>query len=1508
MSAHVQALAEAAHAAQPALPHLDAVVGIGASAGGLEAIQEFLDNLPAQTGCAYVIVQHLSPDHPSLLADLLGKHTPMPVLEAAQGQPLQPDRIYVIPPGKMLRLAGSKLVLEEKSTVKAPASAVDVFFQSMAEAAGEKAVGVILSGTGSDGTRGLQAVKEKGGFTLVQDPLTARFDGMPTNAIAAGAADLILAPELMPEHLLKHIRPDSAPVEAAVVLAEDRVHVKEALELVHTRTGCDFRSYKSPTIYRRIHKRMGEVNVDRLTEYLVMLRSSEAECRELCREFLIGVTRFFRDPMAFEALRIRALLPLVTSKPEGSTIKCWVAACSTGEEAYTLAILLSEIIQNEGRTLDFKIFATDIDESAIALAAKGIYSEASVRTVPPEWLAKYFTATDGVYQVTPELRKRIVFARHSLIKDPAFIKNDVVTCRNLLIYFTEALQRKALFALHYALNPSGYLFLGSSENAGALGDSVVETNQRWKLFQKATSQPGLPDLVKKNGADTHTPAALRPAAPRKAVRTIADGFRELVAEELDVALIHLNNRNEVKEATGVFKQYLTLPADRFDINVLRLLVPDLSIAVGQVLRTVAKDGGTVRQKRIRVRGEGGEVRYINAVGRLLEEGAGTLLMLSDSIGENPETVPADASAPDQRTTNYLLDLEGELKDAKEQLQTVVEDLEVANEELQSSNEELQSSNEELQSSNEELQSLNEELHTLNTEHQMRIRELQALNDDLDNYFRSVDTGQIFVDGAGRVRNFNPAAQRYVNLIVTDVGRTLAHLSSNITGVHLDDLLPDTEHALASEREIILKDGSRHLLRVLPYLRADGASDGAVLTFNDVTQIRLLDEIVKGVFEASQSGIIALQSTPDASGGTAGFTILALNKAAATAAGRPADELVGMSLAEAYPQLTDAGIFARYTRVLSTGVPEIFDYQKNTGPRGWWQVSAVKMEDGLAVTFTDISEAREAEGKLRENYNNMLQARESLRKVNATLEATVQARTLALSESEERFRLVSQTTAEGIWDWSFTTGTVWWSEGFYALAGRPEEGEATGMAFKESRIHPDDRTRVQRSIHAAINAGRAAWSAEYRFRRADGSWADILDRGSAHKDEHGTPMRMLGSMLDVTELRRAEAQVSEGEARTKLLADSLPLVAWSTGRDGKAEFLNRAFQETFGLPAQDGMGDGWQELLHPESLRTLDAVQRTEGRRGKEFSLELQLRTPEGDYRWYALRAAPQKDGRGKLLRWVGSLTDIQTHKAVTLNLEHRVRERTRELEEANAELERSNTDLQQFASVASHDLKEPLRKIAMFGNLARTKLVAEDADPKLRDYNIRMVDAAERMTRLVNDLLSFSRLSADMPMERTDLNAVLREVLDDLEATIVEKDAHVEAEMLPSLDVVPGQMRQLFQNLLANGLKFTRPGVAPVISVKARRVMEPQIAASEDENGAWWQLSFSDNGIGFSKEFQERIFTIFQRLHSKDEYEGTGIGLAIARKIVERHGGRIEANGKLDEGATFWVMLPAAVE
>jgi len=1490
--------------AQPALPHLDAVVGIGASAGGLEAIQEFLDNLPTHTGCAYVVVQHLSPDYPSLLADLLGKHTAMPVLEAVQGQPLQPDRMYVIPPGKMLRLVGGSLVLDKKSAVKAPASAVDVFFHSLAEAVGEKAVGIILSGTGSDGTRGLQAVKERGGYTIVQDPLTARFDGMPTNAISAGVADLILAPELMPEHLLKHVRPNSAPVEAAVVMAEDRVYVKEALELVHTRTGCDFRSYKAPTIHRRIHKRMSEASVDTLTDYVALLRSSEAECRELCREFLIGVTRFFRDPMAFDALRDSALVPLVNSKPEGSTIKCWVTACSTGEEAYTMAMLLSEAIRSEGRMLDFKIFATDIDESAIHFAAKGIYSAASLRTVPAAMLEKYFTPCDGGYQVTPELRKRIVFARHSLIKDPAFIKNDLVSCRNLLIYFTDALQRKVLFSLHYALNPGGYLFLGSSESAGPLADGLLEISQRWKLFQKAASTQATltGPLRAEMGGQSSTP--LRSLQPRKAVRTIADGFRDLVAEELGVALIHLNARNEVKEASGSFKQYLSLPTDRFDTNVLRLLVPDLSIAVGQALRGVSKEGGTVRQSRVRVRAEDGNVRYLNVVARALEDGAGTLLMLSETTAATEESSD-DITGPDGNTTAYLMDLEAELKETKEQLQGVVEDLETTNEELQSSNEELLSANEELQSSNEELQSLNEELHTLNTEHQMRIRELQTLNEDLDNYFRSVETGQIFVDGAGRVRNFNPAAQRYVNLIATDVGRTLGHLSSNIVGLQLEDVIPQAEHSDATEREILLKDGSRHLMRVLPYLRADNTSDGAIITFTDVTQLRLLDEIVKGVFEASQSGIIAMTAAPAEGSASADFVILAINRAAAAAAGQTPEMLVGRKLTDAFPAISDKDVLGRYARVLEHGRSDVFEFQ-NSATGGWWQVSAVKIEGGLAVTFSDVTETRAAEERLRQNYNSLLQARESLRSMNASLEATVQARTQALSQSEERFRLVSQATAESIWDWNFLDGTVWWSEGFYKLAGRPEDEEDADMAFKESRIHPDDRTRVRRSIHGAINAGRTAWSAEYRFRRTDGSWAHILDRGSIHKDEHGTPVRMLGSMLDVTDLRRAEAQLTEGEERTKLLADSLPLIAWSADRAGKVDFLNRSFEETFSLPVQDGMGTGWQSLLHPDSLRVLQTALRTDGRRSKELMLELQMRTPEGQYRWYTLRAAPQRDGRGRLLRWVGSLTDIQTHKSVTQDLEQRVRERTRELQETNAELERSNTDLQQFASVASHDLKEPLRKIQMFGNLIGSRLVGEDADPKLRNYNTRMVDAAARMTRLVNDLLSFSRLSADLPTERTDLNGILREVLEDLEAAIVEKGGRVVAEPLPTVDVVPGQMRQLFQNLLANGLKFSRPGVAPEVSLTARRVTKPHSDAPEAEDGAWWRLQFSDNGIGFSEEYRERIFTIFQRLHSREEYEGTGIGLAIARKIVERHGGRIEADGRLNEGATFWVMLPAS--
>ena len=1071
------------------------VVAIGASAGGLEAIHEFFDNVPENTNISFVVVQHLSSDYKSLLVELVSKHTHMNVFEAGQDMPVQKNCVYVIPNNKMMTIQHGHLMLTDKLADKSPNTAIDTFLQSLADDFGPNSIAVILSGTGSDGTRGAEAIKAAGGMVLVQDPCTAKFDGMPNSAIASGISDMILAPEMMPEEIYGFLH--EIPIQILNRGKFDETKLEEIFRLVYQQSGHDFHFYKTPTIIRRLYRRMTHKNIKRLDQYVEYLKHHPEECKNLCKDFLIGVTKFFRDAAAFEILYNDVLPEILSKKAPGDSFKVWVSACSTGEEAYSMAIMIDKYLSMKKVLLDVKIFATDIDEAALEVASRGVYPDGIEKDIDSDILERYFIKEGNQYHINQYIRKQIVFAKHNIIKDPPFIKNDLVCCRNMLIYMSSILQKKILATLHFSLNHGGFLFLGPSESVSYLQESMEEVSGKWKIYRRNGTHhlPFTDSLYNKSqeyGRLLRDIKIGRPeaGASAKVPRDISTEFKDALAEEFGFAAFYIDANHEIREATGNYKKYISLPEGRLHLNLLKMLPPELSISLNAAIRKALKEQKKVLVKNARIKGQTRNT-YLTFVVKPGDQALPDPWMMI-IFGEERKERPGSKrnlevnGVVDPELNKYIMDLETELRDTKVDLQMAIEGLESANEELQSSNEELLSANEELQSSNEELQSLNEELHTLNTEHQLKITELVELNDDLNNYFRSSEIGQIFLDATMVIRKFNPAAMKLINVIESDIGRPISHISTNLRYAGLLDDIHDvikSGHWFA--KEIPLNNGKTSLMRILPYLRQDKQTDGVVLTFVDITE--------------------------------------------------------------------------------------------------------------------------------------MVDAREHMERINE--------------------------------------------------------------------------------------------------------------------------------------------------------------------------------------------------------------------------------------------------------------------------------------------ELESSNIELQQFASVASHDLKEPLRKIHMFSNLIKDKFFKHTEEEAI-DYLERIIQSSARMTTLVNDLLSFSRLSVNHLFRPTDLNQLLKEILSDFELLIQEKDATIEVCKLPEIDAVPGQMRQVFQNLLSNALKFSKKTDPPLIKIECEQIAEKSIDSIPDKKGNFWRITISDNGIGFDEQYREKIFTIFQRLHTKEKYEGTGIGLAIARKIVEKHNGLIKATSVEHRGSTFIIVLP----
>jgi two-component system CheB/CheR fusion protein len=1360
-------------------------VAIGASAGGLEAIHEFFDSMTDTPNLSFVLIQHLSPDYKSLLVELVSRHTQMHVCEAADNQEIQRNCIYVIPNTKLISIQKNQLKLSDKTNGKSPNNAVDVFLYSLARERKEKAIAIILSGTGTDGTKGAEAIKKEGGMVLVQDPATAKFDGMPNSVIASGNVDFILPPSAMCEEVLNHISPPSTFLYGSS--QRDDEFLKAVFDLVSQESGMEFHYYKTPTILRRITRRMMQGSFSTPDKYISYLKDHKEETHQLGQDFLIGVTRFFRDPEAFTVLRDKVIRPLIDKKIDQEVIKVWVTACSTGEEAYSVAILINEMLGDNPKNLAIKIFATDIDEEAIQFASAGKYPLSIEKDVDPHLLKKYFVGRSQGYTIIPAIRKQIVFARHNIIKDPPFIKNDLVCCRNMLIYISPALQQRIFSLLLFSAGKAGHLFFGPSENSALLKKDVKEINARWKIYQK-TGETKPNYYSHANSGNYGDQIAGRTTSKQKDTRSqsiLWDDFKEVLTDDLHYVVLYIDANFEIKETIGNYARFLTLPRKQLRLNLLQMLPSNVSLRLSAEIRKAERSGNKGHLRNMRYK-NGREMITLELFIRPAGNNPGgpyTMVVFRES--QRPERAANSTHRHNGHSDEYVQALETELSETKSHLQLAIEDLEATNEELQSTNEEMLSANEELQSSNEELQSVNEELITLNTEHQLKIKELLELNDDLNNYFRSTDIAQVFVDNELQIRKFNPASVKMINFIETDIGRPLTHISNNMQSENLlSDVKLVIEHGNHIEKEVHLHNGKNLLMRIMPYLTHEGKKDGAVVSFVDITAITDLNNIIRAVYNSSPSAIFAFRAIRDLQLRVIDFTVISANHAAADLVSRPGEELKGVSLQKDLTPLISNGLMDKYLEVMSGRKSYHQGVFVQEGKK-WFEVTIVRMEDGFVATFTNITQRKLAEEKLRSNYMELINTRETLKQLNFELESKVLERTKALSQSEERFRLVSRATNDALWDWDFVNNIVWWGESFYIQFGYFSGDQLLDRNFWTEKIHPDDKSMVEDSISAAINGHHTQWSQEYRFRKKDGEYAYVLDRAYILHNESGSPYRMLGSMLDITERKLTEQEIS----------------------------------------------------------------------RAKQF-------------------------------------------------LEVKVAERTLQLQELNEALETSNHDLQQFASIASHDLQEPLRKIHMF-----TRMILDGHEDSLqgdlKGYFHKIVRSTERMRYLVIDILNFSRLSAEkFNFRRTDMNKFMHDILEDFELTIREKSAEIFVPELPELDIMPGQFRQALHNLLGNALKFTRKGINPVIRFDVARVTDKSFESPIAEDGPYCKLSIADNGIGFEEQFAGTIFKLFQRLHSKDKFEGTGIGLAITKKVIERHDGIIGVHSKEGEGTRFDILIP----
>ncbi len=830
----------------PPLPH---IVALGASAGGLEALQQFFKNAPPDSGMAFVVIQHLSPDYKSMMVELLSKNTAMPVRRVEDGMPVVPNQVYLIPPKTQMTLLHGKLLLGEIDHSKGLVLPIDIFFKSLAEDQGERAIGVVLSGTGSDGTRGIRAIKEAGGMVMVQEESSAKFGGMPGSAIATGLADFVLPPQRMPEALLKFIQHpyvQKAPDPAGALNAGEN-QIEQLIVLLRKETGVDFSFYKPSTILRRIERRMGIAQTIALEDYVSRLSQSPQEVKALYKDLLISVTRFFRDPEAFELLR-RKVIPEIFAQASGDQpIRIWVAGCATGEEAYSIAILCAEQMEDSKKHLDVKIFATDLDKEALDHAGRGAYPESIVADLPDEKLRRYFLKEGNSYYIQRTIRQMVVFAAHNILSDPPFTKISLVTCRNLLIYLQPVLQHRVMISFSFALHPRGYLFLGSSETVGDLSDSFETLSARHKVFRhRGDVRPALSESIdltplqermSRRSADLSRPFRSSRATNRE--QTVERITAKLLREHVPACLV-VEESGKLVYTYGTPGDFLALPAGQATLNALEMLPRALALVLSSALHKAQRDHKSLTYRDIRIRGRD-RMRSIDMTVEPFHEDIGDetlyLVFLAEAPQASAAILESESLDLDGKASQRINDLERELQTNKENLQAAIEELETSNEELQATNEELLAANEELQSTNEELQSVNEELYTVNAEYQNKINELAELNNDMNNLLTSTQIGKLFLDLDLRIRKFTQPITQEIDLLPHDIGRPVGDFAHPfMQAIHRDAIKVVKNHNVLDQ---LMKSatGRWYLLRLVPYRTQLGEIFGVIAALVEVTALK-----------------------------------------------------------------------------------------------------------------------------------------------------------------------------------------------------------------------------------------------------------------------------------------------------------------------------------------------------------------------------------------------------------------------------------------------------------------------------------------------------------------------------------------------------------------------------------------------------------------------------------------------------------------------------------------------
>ncbi len=1221
------------------------VVGIGASAGGLEALKKFFTHMTTAEGMAFVVAQHSDPSTKSELSALLGDCTDMPTTEIAEGMPLEPNHIYTAPPGSETIVQNNRFVLTETDRPAGIRMPIDSLFRSIAEEYGDHAVCIILSGNGTDGTLGLKAVKSEGGMCMVQDPESAEFPGMPASALKTGLADCVTRPDHMPEYLIRYV---SRGFGTGIQELGDRViadseDLQRVLYLVRSHTGYDFSFYKHQTIAWRIARRMTLHEIHYLTDYVRYLKTHPAEVESLYRLLLIGVTSFFRNPEAFNALKEMALAPLLNQKTGSESLRIWAPGCSTGEEAFTVALILREMIENDGREPSVQIFATDIDEQAIKTARAARYTMSIADDVPSYYLDKYFSVVDSQYIVNRNIRDMIVFAQQNVISDPPFTYVDLIVCRNLLIYVVPELQAELLKLFHFALTDNGYLFLGPSETigtSGALFQTVDPASRIFKRLPKTAIETKrkdvtfpLSDRIGRSGIEQ---GIQKPGS----VLSFRDVMQQWLLKEYTPPAVLVDNKGDIVYFSGDTGKFLRPAPGEPTFNLLTMAQGELQIVLATGIRKAFADREQVTYESVTIDTEKSDER-IKIVIQPVEKPAtmhGLLMVAFEPVPSpgQPYGHPThDSFSADAQ--HRIRELERNLAASREFLQTTIEQLEVSNEELRASNQELQAANEQLQSSKQELHAVNRKLAQSNEELQVRMSELNKINNDLNNLVESTRIAVLFLDEDLIVRKFTPAAKEVLNLIDTDIGRPFSHIVSNLDYTEFQkDLNSVLEELDVRETQCRSNDGRWFHVRLAPYMTEEKSFEGVVASFTDVTAHKLMEIALKEreermslAYTAGNLGLWDCNFKTD--------TVL-FNK--------EWSELLGYAHFEMTKNIEEwrhlihpedePTMNAEWERHVS-GETDMFEveHRLRTKSGKWkWVLSRGR------VTEWDSNGSPSRAVGIHMDISRLKAVEEAVKDREARLE-------IALSAGEL-----------GLWEQDCRTGYVYYSREWSRMLGYNSDDLQPDVSTWDNLLHPDEKDAVLAAWNRHVEEHSEMFETENRLRTRTGEWRWFLSRGRVtERDAEGRPVRAAGVNMDITPLKQTEAALQETQERLQLAMAGGEMGLWDTNFKTGESVYNEQWAEMLGYTLDEISPDfrAWEQLVHPDDRqRVLDAWERhTEGRT-EMFESELRLRTKSGAWKWILTRGkATQWDARGNPARGVGIHLDISRLKKAEKYLKER---------------------------------------------------------------------------------------------------------------------------------------------------------------------------------------------------------------------------------------------------------------